>query len=392
MIAKLILIFLALLILPDVYIYTFFVARWQGNIWLKLLYFLPTLLLLAGIGWSFYTMAHWTGNQQMLQIQCFIWILFLFVFPKLLFFLIHLTGYPLIRWAHLPKSIVIGTGLVLATASVLTLIYGYSKGRSDFEVKEITYRSDQLPDKFRGFRIVQISDLHLGSSIGREKDIEKLVNEIDNLHPDLILFTGDLVNSRADETDSFRPILSRLHAPYGVYSVMGNHDYGSYFRWNTRREQAENVQTVQRYQQEMGWKLLNNSHAFLHKDTDSIALIGCENWGEPPFSQYGNLPKALKGAEHVPFKILMSHNPRHWRAEVLPHSDIQLTLAGHTHAMQLRAGHHSPSSYIYPEWGGAYYEGQRALYVNIGIGVTLLPVRIGARPEITVFTLEKGKE
>lgn len=389
MISKLIFIFIGILILPDLYIYFLFVHRLQGNSFLKLLYFLPTVLLLGGMGWAIYTMGQGAENTQMVEIQRYIWVLFLFTIPKLLFFLISVTGLPFTRWAHVPASIFNGTGLALAVLSLALLIYGYTLGRSDFETIEITHHSKELPDSFRGFRVLQLSDLHLGSSIGREKDLERLVKEVNALRPDVILFTGDLVNSRADETDNFREILAQLQAPHGVYSIMGNHDYGTYYRWNSRKEQAENLRSIQEYQKEMGWTLLNNAHVFLHRGTDSIALIGCENWGERPFPQYGKLQKAKLGTENTPFKILMTHNPRHWRAEVIPHSDIQLTLSGHTHAMQLRMGHHSPSSFVYPEWGGMYSEGNQSLYVNIGIGITLLPIRLGARPEITVFTLEK---
>lgn len=389
MISKLLFLFIALLILPDLYIYFLFVKRLQRNHFLKLLYFLPTLLLLAGMGWAVHTMGQGAGNTQMIEIQRYIWILFLFTIPKFLFCLVRIIGLPFVRGMQVPASIFNAVGVTLAAIAFGLLLYGYTLGRSDFETVEITYHSQDLPESFRGFRVVQLSDMHLGSSIGRENDIKRLVDKVNALRPDIILFTGDLVNSRADETDSFRTILSHLQAPYGVFSVLGNHDYGTYFRWNSPQEEVENFRTIQRYQQEMGWTLLNNTHVFLRQGGDSIALIGCENWGEPPFPQYGKLQEAKQGTEHTAFKILMTHNPKHWRAEVLPHSDIQLTLSGHTHAMQLRMGHHSPSSFVYPEWGGMYREGNQSLYVNIGTGITLLPIRVGARPEITVFTLER---
>ncbi len=389
MISKLILIFLGILILPDLYIYFTFIHRLQGNIFLRLAYFLPTVLLLFGMGWAIHTMGQGAGNTEMIEIQRYIWILFLFTIPKLFFFLMSLIGIPFVRWMHVPATVFNGAGLLLGAMAILLLVYGYTWGRSNLETVEVTFRSKELPDSFRGFRIVQLSDLHLGSSIGREKDLEKLVEKVNSLRPDLIVFTGDLVNSRADETDTFRDILSQLQAPHGLYSIMGNHDYGTYHRWKSPKEQVLNLHAVQRYQKEMGWTLLNNSHVFLHEGPDSIALIGCENWGEPPFSQFGDLEKAMKGTEDIPFRILLTHNPKHWLAEVVPNSDIQLTLSGHTHAMQLRAGKHSPSSFIYPEWGGMYSEGNQSLYVNIGIGITLLPIRLGARPEITLFTLEK---
>lgn len=197
--------------------------------------------------------------------------------------------------------------------------------------------------------------------------------------PDLIVFTGDLVNHRAVELNDFQEILAGLKAGDGVYSILGNHDYGPYFHWKSKQDQDNNLIELKQRQAAMGWKLLNNEHTFLIQGNDSIALIGVENQGEPPFSQHGDLPKAKAGIEGM-FKLLLSHNPTHWRREVLPESDIDLMLAGHTHAMQLQLGNYSPSVYIYPEWGGMYLEGTRGLYVNVGIGYVGLPFRFGAWP------------
>lgn len=183
-------------------------------------------------------------------------------------------------------------------------------------------------------------------------------------------------------------ILSSLQAKDGIYSILGNHDYGPYFRWNSPQEQAANLKELMRIQTSMGWQLLNNQHVFLKHNADSIALVGVENDGEPPFSQYADLPKATEGTQGC-FRILLSHNPTHWRREVLPTTDIDLMLSGHTHAMQLQVGRLSPSSLIYPEWGGMYYEGTRGLYVNVGIGYVGLPFRFGAWPEITLLTLRR---
>lgn len=215
-----------------------------------------------------------------------------------------------------------------------------------------------------------------------------MVDLVNAQKPDLIVFTGDLVNNRAAELDGFEEILSQLHATDGVYSILGNHDYGPYYRWKSKREQVNNLNDLKKRQADMGWILLNNEHTLLHRGNDSIALIGVENEGEPPFSQHGDLPKAQAGTNGL-FKLLLSHNPTHWRREVLPQSDIDLMLAGHTHAMQLAIGHHSPASWIYPEWGGMYMEDNRGLYVNVGMGFVGLPFRFGAWPEITVITLDK---
>lgn len=248
-------------------------------------------------------------------------------------------------------------------------------------------RSHQ-PQAFDGYRIVQLSDLHIGSWQGNTPAIRKLVDLVNAQQPDLIVFTGDLVNHRAVELNDFQEILAGLKAGDGVYSILGNHDYGPYFHWKSKQDQDNNLIELKQRQAAMGWKLLNNEHTFLIQGNDSIALIGVENQGEPPFSQHGDLPKAKAGIEGM-FKLLLSHNPTHWRREVLPESDIDLMLAGHTHAMQLQLGNYSPSVYIYPEWGGMYLEGTRGLYVNVGIGYVGLPFRFGAWPEITVLTLRR---
>ena len=252
--------------------------------------------------------------------------------------------------------------------------------------KDVEYHSTNLPKGFDGYRILQLSDIHIGSWQGNPEAIRQLVNLVNEQKADLIVFTGDLVNQQSHELDSFKEILSQLHAPGGVYSVLGNHDYGTYYRWHSRKEEVANLEYLIEQQKDMGWKILNNEHTIIHHKGDSIALIGVENDGEPPFSQFADFPKAIQGTEGM-FRILLSHNPTHWRREVLPDSDIELTLSGHTHAMQMEMLGHSLASLIYPEWSGMYYEGKRALYVNVGIGYVGLPFRFGAWPEITIIKL-----
>ena len=210
---------------------------------------------------------------------------------------------------------------------------------------------------------------------------------INDLKPDLIVFTGDLVNNLATELDEFIPVLSQLKAKHGVYSVLGNHDYSTYIRWNTLEEQAKNFDSLKDKQVQMGWKMLNNSHVKLYQGTDSIALIGVENSGRPPFPDYARLTEAMTGTEGM-FQILLSHDPSHWQREVLPSTDIQLTLSGHTHDMQTRIFGFSPSALVYPEHSGLYQEGNQMLYVNTGLGHLMYPMRLGAWPEITLLTLK----
>lgn len=278
--------------------------------------------------------------------------------------------------------------MVAAAVVALLVLYASVVEPARLEVKQVEYASERLPEGFEGFRIVQFSDLHLGSFALRPGIVSRMVERVNALEPHLILFTGDIVNRRSCELEPFLPILSRLHATHGIYAVLGNHDYGTYYRWPSPEAECENLLRLQQMMAQMGWTLLNNEHRFIRCGADSIALVGVENEGEPPFPQYGDLPRALQGAGQG-FKLLMSHNPIHWRREVLPSSDVDLTLSGHTHAMQCIIGGRSLSELKYPEWHGFYYEGPRALYVNIGIGYVGFPFRFNAPPEITHFTLHR---
>ena len=388
MLQRLFIFLLIFLILPDIYLYLRFIVHLTARRWLKILYWLPTFLLSTGLLYLVYFSNNAFAERHTQDIGWFSIFFFLFTAPKLLLFLCTVIGIPFHKWLRWPRTPFICTGQTMAVVSIVMIIYGSFIGRTQFDVKEVTYSSSKLPSSFDGYRIVQLSDIHIGSWQGNASAIQNLVNLVNEQHPDLIAFTGDLVNHRAIELNDFQHILAGLKAKDGVYSILGNHDYGPYFRWKNKQEQDDNLSDLQQRQAAMGWKLLNNSHTILIQGNDSIALIGVENEGEPPFSQYADLPKAMQGTEGM-FQILLSHNPTHWRREVLPESDIDLMLAGHTHAMQLKLGNYSPSSYIYPEWSGMYLEGTRGLYVNVGIGYVGLPFRFGAWPEITVLTLRR---
>lgn len=379
---------LIFLILPDIFLYLRFIVRLTARRWLRILYWIPTFLLTAGLLYLVYFANNEFSEQHTRDIGWFSIFFFLFAAPKLLLTLCTLIGIPFHKWLRWPRTPFIGTGLTLAVLCAIIILYGSFVGRTRFEVKEVTYTSARLPQAFDGYRILQLSDLHIGSFVGNAPAIQKLVDMVNAQHPDLIVFTGDLVNHRAIELDEFLKILSSMKAKDGVYSILGNHDYGPYFRWKSQQDMDNNLVELEKKQKSMGWKLLNNSHDFIIQGNDNIALIGVENEGEPPFSQHGDLPKAMADTDGM-FKILLSHNPTHWRREVLPKSDIDLMLAGHTHAMQLQLGDYSPASLIYPEWGGMYLEGSRGLYVNVGIGYVGLPFRFGAWPEITVLTLRR---
>lgn len=281
---------------------------------------------------------------------------------------------------------------IALTASLLAmayLIFGATEGKQHFQVKEVTIASENIPRGFDGYRIVQLSDIHAGSWGTHTRPMEKAVQLINQLQPDLIVFTGDLVNNLASELDPFIPVFSRLKSKDGVYSVLGNHDYSTYIRWETPEQEEAQLDSLKAKQARMDWQLLNNRHVKLYRQNDSIALIGVENSGRPPFPDHARLSEAMSGTEGM-YQILLSHDPSHWRREVLPKTDIELTLAGHTHAMQTKLFSFTPAQLVYPENEGLYQEGNQMLYVNIGLGHLLYPMRLGAWPEITLFTLKSG--
>ena len=272
-----------------------------------------------------------------------------------------------------------------------SLIYGFSN-KYNYEIKRVQLKFSNLPSSFKGLRIVQISDIHSGSFTDLEA-VEKGVKEILSLKPDLILFTGDLVNNTADEMASYNHVFSKLNAPMGVYSILGNHDYGDYFNWPNAEAKRKNLEDLIGIHKEMGWKLLLDEHVLLEKESEKIALIGIQNWSAlKRFPRYGNLEKAYKGTEQIPFKILMSHDPTHWDAQVRPdYSDIDLMLSGHTHGMQFGIEipwfKWSPVQYVYKQWLGLYEEGHQKLYINSGYGFIGYPGRVGILPEITFLEL-----
>ena len=277
-----------------------------------------------------------------------------------------------------------------------TLVYGFSN-KYNYQLRPVQLSFDNLPASFKGLKIVQISDIHSGS-FNNKKAVAKGIDKILNEKPDLILFTGDLVNDRAIEMHDYMDIFSRLKAPMGVYSVLGNHDYGDYYygahpTGDMVIEKEKNLARLKQVHAEMGWKLLLDENVFLEKNGEQIALIGVQNIsGRKGFHTYGDLAKAYNGAEKAPFKILMSHDPSHWDAEVrLKYTSIDLALAGHTHGMQfgveLPGFKWSPVQYVYKEWAGLYEEGKQKLYVNRGFGFIGYPGRVGMLPEITVIEL-----
>ncbi|MCH5230048.1 MAG: metallophosphoesterase [Muribaculaceae bacterium] len=347
-------------------------------------------------------------------ISAVMWLLFTFLtiyVAKALYMICSLFGRFIrmafrIRWKAFPSRW-IGLGLGLTIMALMWIGAGHTRHHIMVTYKE--FYSQKLPEKFNGYRIVQISDLHVGTWGKDDTFLKNLVDTINSLNPDLIVFTGDIVNQTSGELTPFTGVLSGLHARDGVYSILGNHDYGDYVDWNTPAEKERNLLKLKEYQRKMGWKMLNNESTFIHNGNDSILLIGVENWGEPPFPKYGDLDmafadKSLNGAHpnDSTYKILLSHNPEHWNQEISQNTNIDLTLSGHTHAMQamVKIGNWnwSPAKYRYEQWGGHYKrkneKGEETnIYVNIGTGEVGMPARLlSAYPEVTLITLRRGEK
>lgn len=270
----------------------------------------------------------------------------------------------------------------------LAWLYGTLVERNRFRVKRTEIVSQTLPSSFDGYRIVHISDMHLMSFAGRERALERAVGKINALEPDLIAFTGDLVTLGPEELDGLQDILSAMKARDGVYAVLGNHDYSEYRRHDSQQTKRESLEVLKRRIREMGWQLLLNENHSIVRGEDKLSVIGVENIsGNRSFRTYGNFQQARIGADGA-YKILLSHDPSHWRAEVVGKSDVDLTLSGHTHAMQISLLGWSPSSLMYDEYRGLYSQGEQYLYVNTGLGQTAVNARFGATPEITLITLK----
>lgn len=284
-------------------------------------------------------------------------------------------------------------GVIASAIPFGTLLFGMAKSAYDYTIRKEKLKINQLPESFKGLKIVQISDLHVGSFL-TDEPLKKAIQLIDDQKPDIIFFTGDLVNDITEEALPFMDTLKKLSAPMGVYSILGNHDYGDYFYQKDDHEgKQHNYNLMKEVHQKLGWKLLLNEHVVLEKNNERLAVLGVENWGAGGrFPKYGDLDQAKKGLLSSDIKLMLSHDPSHWEAKILPeHSDIAATFSGHTHGMQFGIEipnfKWSPSQYLYNQWAGLYTANQQHLYVNRGLGFIGYPGRVGILPEITVFEL-----
>lgn len=352
--------------LPDFWLWHIGVSEWP--LLLAILWWVPSLLLvLAEVGLQM-------GFFHKLSVRVLFTTILFSAFPKVVFILFD---------AFLPWFF----ALIPALGVMGWFAFGFIEGWKRLELKHITFTSPDLPPYFDGYRLVQITDFHLGSFPPGNDFVQKVVDATNNEEPDMILFTGDLVNNQASEVEPYLDTLGQLHASDGIYSIWGNHDYCEYGNNHSIGALKRNRRMLYGYQESLGWHQLMNEHHVVSHGMASIAVIGVENAGQPPFTNRSNLKKAMKGLNPDMFKILLSHDPHHWRREVVG-KKIQLTLAGHTHAGQLKIGKWTPARMAFKEWGGAYRIGEQMLYVSSGIGGSF-PFRLGAWPELTVITLKR---
>lgn len=352
--------------LPDFWLWHIGVSEWP--LLLAILWWVPSLLLvLAEVGLQM-------GFFHKLSVRVLFTTILFLAFPKVVFILFD---------AFLPWFF----ALIPALGVMGWFAFGFIEGWKRLELKHITFTSPDLPPYFDGYRLVQITDFHLGSFPPGNDFVQKVVDATNNEEPDMILFTGDLVNNQASEVEPYLDTLGQLHASDGIYSIWGNHDYCEYGNNHSIGALKRNRRMLYGYQESLGWHQLMNEHHVVSHGMASIAVIGVENPGQPPFTNRSNLKKAMKGLNPDMFKILLSHDPHHWRREVVG-KKIQLTLAGHTHAGQLKIGKWTPARMAFKEWGGAYRIGEQMLYVSSGIGGSF-PFRLGAWPELTVITLKR---
>ena len=361
----------------DIWIWCAYLRRYKGFV--KWLHWLPLIAIAVSVAFGGSSMAGWYVMTALIT-AVFI--------PQTIFALLSAVG----RLAGLVWKPCAKAGTIIgASAGALMLcmsLYGLAFGWKRLTVRNVEIPFKDLPAEFDGYRIAHISDLHVGTFSISPSVMSRIVEKVNALSPDVILFTGDIVNLSPDELEPFLDDIAAMKAHDGVYSVLGNHDYLNYVKYDTPDGQELGIRRLIGMERGAGLELLMNENRIIRHGKDSIAIIGVENDGLPPFPERGDLTKAQRGLPDGMFKILMSHDPTHWRRRVLPDTDIDLTLSGHTHAMQFRIGNFSPSMFLYPEWGGLYEEGERKLYVSTGTGGNIA-FRWGAWPEIDILTLRR---
>ena len=357
--------------------------------WSKILFWGVTFSFIIGFIVCIFTFPNISEIKSYNLLSVIIGTLIAWYVPKILYIFIRLIGMPFTLIGEKSTKFVKGSALLLAAILFGSCVYGFTIGRYNYKINEVEVPIENLPRGLQGVKIVHLSDLHLGSISDSYSGIAKLVEDVNKQNADLVLFTGDFVNNVAEEALPFIPTLKEIKARYGVYGVLGNHDYGDYHRWSSKAEKAANLRKLIENEEQAGIKLLLNENVKIPIGHDTLLLAGVENWGKPPFPRYGDLEKALKDRGNLT-TVLMSHDPSHWQGQVI-FQNVPLTLSGHTHAMQMgiQIGKFkwSPSKYLYPEYDGLYSHNGCYLNVSRGQGYLAMPGRIGLRPSIDVITL-----
>lgn len=383
MIARISIIILLVTLLPDIYMYRRYVKRRLGNVWARIAWWLPTLLIMVStIGVS---LTRDFAPHNLTLFNAYLFITALVVLPKLTFVLCSLAGRLARRMLKLRRNWGNYVGLVLVLAELYILFHGTMVGTDRLNVRQVTIEFDDLPKAFDGYRIAQFTDVHLGSM--KDELMLRAVTAIDDMRPDLIVFTGDIQNMRPEELPRFAQTLKRLKAKDGVMSVLGNHDYSRYV--NLPPDEAlRNERLTRDFETSVGWQLLLNDNRIVRRGSDSIVIAGGENDGRPPFPAKADLKKAMRGIDAKSFVVMLQHDPSAWRRHILPQTNAQLTLSGHTHGGQISLFGLRPTELVGKEDDGLYAEGKRKLFVSTGLG-GFVPFRFYMNPEVVEITLKK---
>lgn len=373
-----------LIVAPAAFIY---IARIQHSRhrWLRRLFLVPNIVLLVLTAWFGATDSQ--IHQYAEPVAIYLVVFLLICVPEAVYAIAY--GLSLLSRRRKVRRVGSAVGFAMAGCFFAVIAVAVVACFSTLRVNRHEFASPDLPAAFDGYKIVHVSDLHLGTFRLYPRALRRVVAAVNGEHADLVAFTGDLVNFDDGEAQDFLREMSEIRAADGVASVMGNHDYLMYVKYAGDTDARRHIAALQDAERAAGWRLLLNEHFIVRRGSDSIAIVGSENDGRPPFPHRGDLPAALRGLPEGCFKVLLTHDPTQWRAKVLPTTDIQLTLSGHTHAGQIKVHGHSVSERAYREWNGMYHSGDRAIFVSSGVGEALVPFRLGAWPSIDVITLKK---